>query len=194
MTDPSKVYLENGMCPFRKGPNSPPHKCDIHKNPPSEYTPGWDTGYYCSHGEWSKTHQPMAPCDPRNPQYNQRLWDSSSKGPMPRYNENSKKWIEPRKQPRFKPEPSSIISKGIMGLLPPIDYLGDKLYDLRKIDRLDEYDYNLPNDEERKKYFEEHREESEKLLRKKKLVKSKMTRKPVKKIVKKVIKKCRCKK
>jgi len=166
MVDPSKVYLDNGMCPFRRKPTDPPHKCDIHKNPPSKYTEGFDTGYWCNHGEWNS--KSPAPCDTNHPKYNTRVWESSSEKPMPRYDGKTGKWIGPKKPQRFIPKPNSDgMVRGIMSMLPPIDYLGDKLYDLRKIDRLDEYDYRLPNDEARKKYFEEHREEAEKLLRKK---------------------------
>jgi hypothetical protein len=183
MTDPSKPYLDtNGLCPFRKRIGDPPHECTIKRNTYWDHSPGFN----CSHGEWKSTAP--SPCNPDNPNYNSHLWRSTNAGPMPTYNEKSKKWVETKIPPKRDSE--SAIVKGIMGMLPPIDYLGDKLYDLRKIDRLDEYDYNLPDDEERKKYFEEHREESERLLRKKKSSKAK----PKRKVVKKVIKKCRCKK
>jgi len=186
-----KVYLKNNMCPFRKDTESPNHPCNIsggnsYGNPKIRH-------YGCSFGEWSEDGIP--PCDPHHRSYNDRIHPQPPyKDLTPIYDRDTKQWIiynERTKQwvvSKFKPRTDNMVNQ-IMGLLPPIDYLGDKLYDLRKIDRLDEYDYGLPNDEARKKYFEEHREEAEKLLRRKKC-----SCKPKRKPIKKTIKKCSCKK
>jgi hypothetical protein len=166
MSEP-KVYLKNGMCPFKNGPDAPYHKCDIVKNPPSKYTEGFNTGYYCSHGEFGQS-RPMAPCDSESPGYNTRLWESVNKRKPYVYNQEHEDRI------------NNMVG-GIMSFLPPIGTDNNDEKE-KNIDYRNFQPYNLikKDEDEARGYMQ---------LRKKRCL-CKLKRKPIKKTIKK--KTCAC--
>jgi len=184
MKDPSKVYLKNGMCPFKKGPDDIYHECNMSSVP--HYDGRDDRFYACAHGEWSKSwNKPMAPCDPDSPDYNTRLWRSVNKPKPYVYDKDHEDRV-------------ARAVRGIMNLLPPIgtdnedDEEDDKKERSVNYSLLNFQPYNFikrtdENDDDEMRGFMQ--------IRRKKLLKQKV-RKPIKKPIKKTIKKkiCICKK